>query len=137
MSNTIRGIALLAAITALSASPAAAQQAKKHVAAQHETQAQLQSEATVSMDAAKATALAKVPNGTVKSGELEREKGRLIYSFDITVPGKSGIDEVAVDAKTGTVVGPVVHETPKMERAEAKAEAKEAKDAAKQAAKKP
>src|SRR3954469_13103172 len=42
------------------------------------------------VDAAK-TALAKVPNGKISSMELERENGKLIYSYDIKVPGKSGI----------------------------------------------
>jgi uncharacterized membrane protein YkoI len=57
-----------------------------------ESQATLQAEAKVTEAAARTTALAQVPNGTVKSSELEREKGKLIYSFDITVPGKTGIE---------------------------------------------
>jgi len=51
----------------------------------------------------------KVPNGTIQSLELEREKGKLIYSFELKVPGKKGITEVNVDAMTGTV-GPLEHE---------------------------
>ena len=85
----------------------------------------LASEAKVSMEAAKATALAKVPGGTIKSSELEREKGKLIYSFDIQVPGKSGIDEVNVDAIDGHVVA-MQHEGPKAERKEARQEKTEA-----------
>ena len=81
-------------------------------------------EAKVKEADARATALARVKNGTVKSEELEREHGHLIYSYDIQVPGKSGIDEVAVDAMTGKVIS-TVHETPKMERKEAKAESRE------------
>src|SRR3989440_7595214 len=56
-----------------------------------ETQADLQKEAKIAEADARATALKEVPNGSVKSEELEREKGKLIYSYDITVPGKSGI----------------------------------------------
>jgi uncharacterized membrane protein YkoI len=89
-----------------------------------ESQATLQAEAKVSEATARATALAQVPNGTVKSSELEREKGKLIYSFDITVPGKTGIEEVNVNAIDGTVVGKE-HETAKSEKKEAAAEAKE------------
>src|SRR6266566_3067503 len=87
-----------------------------------ETQADLQKEAKITED----TALKEVPNGTVKSSELEREHGKLIYSFDITVPGKTGIDEVNVNAVDGSVVAKV-HESPKTEKKEAAKEAKEKK----------
>ena len=91
-----------------------------------ESQAALQKEAKISEETARATALKEVPNGTVKSSELEREKGKLIYSFDITIPGKTGIEEVNVNAIDGSVVARE-HETPKMEKAEAAKEAKEKK----------
>lgn len=87
--------------------------------------AALASQAKVSMETAKATALAKVPGGKIKSSELEREKGKLIYSFDIVTARKSGIDEVNVDAIDGHVVA-VAHEGPKAERKEAKQERAEA-----------
>ena len=38
------------------------------------------------------------------SHELERENGNLIWSFDIKVAGKSGTEEVTVNAVTGAVV---------------------------------
>ena len=95
-----------------------------------ETQAQLQKEAKISEETARATALKQVPNGTVKSSELEREHGKLIYSYDITVPGKSGIDEVNVNAIDGSVVAKQ-HESPKTEKKEATQEAKEKKTAPK------
>ena len=95
-----------------------------------ESQATLQKEAKISEETARATALKEVPNGTIKSSELEREHGKLIYSFDITVPGKSGIDEVNVNAIDGSVVAKQ-HETPKAEKKEAAQEAKEKKTAPK------
>lgn len=95
-----------------------------------ESQAALQKEAKISEETARATALKEVPNGAIKSSELEREKGKLIYSFDITVPGKTGIEEVNVNAIDGSVVGRE-HETAKMEKAEAAKEAKEKKAAKK------
>jgi len=49
-------------------------------------------------------AMKRVPGGRITKGELEEEDGRLIYSFDITTAGKSGEDEVHVDATTGEVV---------------------------------
>src|SRR6267142_2391352 len=103
--------------------------AKKHKKVKkEESQATLQKEAKITEAAARATALQQVPNGTVKSSELERENGKLIYSYDITVPGKTGIDEVNVNAIDGTVVAKQ-HETPKSEKAEAAKEAKEKKAA--------
>ncbi|MFL6228252.1 MAG: PepSY domain-containing protein [Pyrinomonadaceae bacterium] len=78
------------------------------------------------MEEARAKALAQVPGGRVKSSELEREKGRLIYSFDIRPAAGTGIDEVNVDAVTGEVL-PVEHETPKKEAAEKRLESKGSK----------
>jgi uncharacterized membrane protein YkoI len=91
-----------------------------------ESPAALQKEAKISEAAARATALKEVPTGTVKKYELEREGGKLIYSYDISVPGKTGIEEVAVNAIDGSVVAHE-HETPKMEKSEAAKEAKEKK----------
>jgi len=82
--------------------------------------------AKVSLAAARSTALARVPNGTVQTGELEREHGKLIYSFDIAVAGKPGIEEVQVNARTGKVIAQS-HETPKgeaREKVQEKAETK-------------
>jgi uncharacterized membrane protein YkoI len=105
----------------------ATQTAKPHAKAKKaDTQASLQKEAKISEASARATALKEVPNGTVKSSELEREGGKLIYSYDITVPGKTGIDEVNVNAMDGTIVAKQ-HETPKAEKTEAVKEAKEKK----------
>jgi uncharacterized membrane protein YkoI len=101
--------------------------AKRHTKTKKaDTQAALQKEAKISEETARATALKQVPNGTVKSSELEREHGKLIYSYDITVPGKTGIDEVNVNAMDGSIVAKQ-HETPKSEKKEAVQEAKEKK----------
>ena len=90
------------------------------------SQAALRREAKISLAAATKTALALVAGGKVRSSELEREKGKLIYSFDIKVAGKTGIEEVNVDAMTGTVVAHE-HETPKAEKKEAVQESREKK----------
>jgi hypothetical protein len=55
----------------------------------------------ISMEQARKIAVAKEP-GAVQSSELEKEKGRLIYSFDIKTAG--GIHEVQVDAFSGKIV---------------------------------
>jgi uncharacterized membrane protein YkoI len=67
-------------------------------------QAKFMAEAKVSKDDAGKTALAKVPNGTIKESELEKEHGKLIWSFDVATPDAKDITEVNVDAITGDVV---------------------------------
>jgi uncharacterized membrane protein YkoI len=111
------------AIAVLAAAPLAAQKA----AAKPNP---LLKDAKISKEVARQTALAKVPDGKVRESELEMEKGKLVWSFDIKVPKKSGIEEVLVDAVTGDVIS-VEHETPKQEAKEAAAEKKEAKAKAK------
>ena len=96
------------------------------IAQKPETQAALMRQAKVSKAVATRTALAKVPGGKIQSSEIEREKGHLIYSFDIKVAGKSGIEEINVDAMTGAVLAHE-HETPKAEKKEAVMEKKEKK----------
>ena len=61
--------------------------------------------AKVSMDAARTTALAKVP-GRITKEELENEGGRLIYSFVIKPQGETRaiVKEVNVDAHSGALV---------------------------------
>lgn len=94
-----------------------------------EDQAALKKEAKISLEKAREIALKKAP-GTVKSSELEREKGKLIYSFDIET-SKKEITEVNVDAIDGKIVA-VEHENAKKEAAEKKQEAKEQKKEAKE-----
>ncbi len=88
--------------------------------------AALAKQAKITLDAARATALAQVPGGVVKSEELEREHGKLIYSFDVLVPGKSGVEEVNVNAIDGKVVNKK-HESAKTEAREKKLEQRKAK----------
>ena len=73
-------------------------------------------------DSARAVALRAVAKGgKIAAAEIEEEGGKLVYSFDIKIPKKKGIDEVLVDAKTGKVVA-VEHENAAMEAAETKKE---------------
>jgi hypothetical protein len=80
--------------------------------------------AKVTQANAESTALkaVNVSSASVKSGELEAEGGCLIYSFDIQIPGKQSIIEVAVDAGTGKVLAKK-HEGPKAQAAEKAADA--------------
>jgi uncharacterized membrane protein YkoI len=87
-------------------------------------EAKLAKQAKITKEQAQEIALKRAP-GTVESGELEREHGKLVYSFDIRNAGGT-IDEVQVSAITGKVVR-VEHETKKQEEAEKRKEAKEKK----------
>jgi uncharacterized protein YpmB len=82
----------------------------------------MQKEAKISMKKARSIALKKAP-GKVSSAELERENGKLIYSFDIK-NSSGGTTEVNVDAITGEIVSAKL-ETKAEEKAEKKMEAKE------------
>src|SRR3981081_3022767 len=89
-----------------------------------EDQAALQKEAKISLEKAREIALKKAP-GKVESSELEREHGKLIYSFDIPT-SKTDITEVHVDAIDGKIVAGE-QESAKKEADEKKKEAKEEK----------
>ena len=86
-------------------------------ASEKQEQAELQAQAKISKEQAQQTALAKAPGGTIKEGELEKEKGKLIWSFDIATPDSKDITEVNVDAITGDVVS-VEKETPEQQKKE-------------------
>ncbi len=88
-----------------------------------ESQVALRREAKITEAAARAIVRTEIPNGTIKKSELEREHGTLIYSFDISVPGKPGFEELAVSAIDGSIVARE-HETSAMEKKEAAREAK-------------
>lgn len=112
--------ACVAAVTISAQTPAAA---KPMVKAHKDTPASLRREAKISEKTARATALKEIPNGKVTSYEIERENGNLIWSYDIKVAGKTGMEEITVNALTGAVVTHE-HETPKAEKKEAAAEKK-------------
>ena len=76
-----------------------------NVAAQEKEEkqnAKLAKQAKITMAQAREAALNAAP-GKVESEELEKEKGKLVYSFDIR-NSRGTISEVWVDAKTGAVV---------------------------------
>lgn len=81
----------------------------------------LLAQAKITGDSALKLARKRVPNSTMKSGELEKEHGKLVFSFDLAVSGKPGIEEVQVDAVTGAIVS-VEHESPEDEAKEARHE---------------
>lgn len=96
------------------------------VAAAEESQAELKMQAAITREAAEKTALAKVPGGKIKSAEIEKEKGKLIWSFDISMPNSPNITEIQVDAKTGKIASNQI-ETPAGQAKEAAADKKSKK----------
>jgi hypothetical protein len=95
-------------------------------ATEEKKEAKLQAEAKVTRADAEKIALSKAPGGAIKEGELEKEKGKLIWSFDIAVPGSTVTKEVQVDAVTGEVVS-VETETASQEAKEKKGKAEDKK----------
>jgi uncharacterized membrane protein YkoI len=80
--------------------------------------AELTKQAKITKAEAEQIALAKVSRGTVKSAEIEKEKGHLVWSFDIAQPGTRDITEILVDAKTGKIISNQI-ETPSEQAKEA------------------
>jgi uncharacterized membrane protein YkoI len=64
-------------------------------------QAKLIKEAQITMEQARAAALGRVAGNVLKE-EIEKERGRLQYTFDVCKDGK--LYDVEVDAKTGAVL---------------------------------
>jgi len=60
--------------------------------------------AKVDQESAKSVALAQVPNGAVAAVQLKVERGTMVYIYDISVPGRTGLEEVRVSAVDGQFV---------------------------------
>jgi uncharacterized membrane protein YkoI len=90
--------------------------------------ASLKSEAKISLEDAREIAAKKVP-GTIKEEELEKENGKLVYSFDIQATGEKDFTELQVSAIDGSIVS--------VEKENAAAEAKEKQQHAKKKANPP
>jgi uncharacterized membrane protein YkoI len=86
-----------------------------------QSQASLQKEAKITEAEARKIARSKVDSGTIKSSELEKENGKLIWSLDITRPKTPNITEIQIDAKTGKIVS-IQTESPSDQAKEARSE---------------
>ena len=80
--------------------------------------------AKISKQEAEKIALTRVPDGTIKSAELETEHGKLIWSFDISRPQTPNITEIQVDAKKGLIVSEQT-ETPSQQATESQEDKKQ------------
>jgi uncharacterized membrane protein YkoI len=53
---------------------------------------------------AETRALQLVPGGAIVGGNLERQKDRLLWLFDVSIPGSKNVRAIQVDAYSGAVV---------------------------------
>src|SRR4029077_7210137 len=81
------------------------------------SRAELLNQACVTKHQAKRIALARIKSGTIKCARLEKENGALIWSVDVTQPGKKDITDLWVDATTAKITAVNV-ETPTFEKEE-------------------
>jgi uncharacterized membrane protein YkoI len=120
--HPVKGMLTLAVLVAAVALPARAQQPRHpmvHAARPYrrEVPRRLLARTRISEDSALKVAMARIPGARVQALELENEKGHLIWSWEMKIAGKSGIEEVNVDALDGSIVG-VEHESPGAEGGE-------------------
>lgn len=110
-------------ISAASVSAQENERGEKNERGEHEGKVsnKLSKKAKITLAQAREIAL-REDNGTVESEELEKEKGKLVYSFDIR-NSTGTITEIWVDAKTGKVV----HKSEENAEAEAKEKAADMK----------
>ena len=87
------------------------------------SEAELIKQAKITRAEAEQIALAKVSRGIVKSAEIEKEKGRIVWSFDIARPGTQDITEILINAKTGKIISTQT-ESPREQAKEAAADKK-------------
>jgi hypothetical protein len=88
--------------TVLCASAFAAPTTNRTRSGQDNKQAKLAKQAKITMEQARGIALKRAP-GTIEEGELEKEHGKLVYSFDIR-NSQGTITEVQVSAKDGSII---------------------------------
>ena len=73
-------------------------------ASERPTQAALRAQASINQRQAGQAALAHTPGGAIKESALENDNGKLVWWFDIVMPGSKRITEISVDAMTGGVI---------------------------------
>jgi hypothetical protein len=117
----LKSFALCLTVACLAVVPASLiaqqKQGKQKMLKMKEAKPGLLSQAKISAADALKTAQAKAPGEKVASEQIEEENGKLVYSFDFEAAGKTGRDEVNVDANTGEVVK-IEHESAATEAAE-------------------
>jgi uncharacterized membrane protein YkoI len=63
-----------------------------------------QAQSRITRQRAETAALSLVPGGAIVGGNLERDKGRLLWWFDVSIPGSRNLKAIQIDAYSGAVV---------------------------------
>lgn len=71
----------------------------------------IQAQSLITRQGAETIALRLVPGGAIVSGNLERDKNRLVWWFDVSIPGSRNVKAIQLDAYSGAVVSNTI-ETP-------------------------
>ena len=100
----IAGIAIVAGAVGAGITIAVANEGNEQSEGAEQNEATEAPTAKIAEDSARKIALALVPGGKTAPGDLESENGVWIYSFDIAVAGKEGVEEVHVRASDGAVL---------------------------------
>ena len=66
--------------------------------------ASVQAQPRITRQQAENAARELVPGGAIVGGNLERDKGRLLWWFDVSIPGSRNVKAIQIDAYTGAVV---------------------------------
>jgi uncharacterized membrane protein YkoI len=64
----------------------------------------IQARPTITRERAELAALRLVPGGAIVSGDLERDKNRLVWWFDVSIPGSRNVKAIQIDAHSGAIV---------------------------------
>jgi uncharacterized membrane protein YkoI len=59
---------------------------------------------SVSRAEAESIAIARVAGGIILDGDVEMDRGRLVWSFDIAMPGTRDRTEMQIDATDGEII---------------------------------
>jgi uncharacterized membrane protein YkoI len=96
---------LLATVVAAGFIVGCASESGEHESDEHEHhQAAAPKAAKLTEADARAIVMAKLPDAQIKEGELEKENGKMIWSFDLAKGNSEGVVEINVDAVTGDIV---------------------------------
>jgi uncharacterized membrane protein YkoI len=98
MKKAFTGVLFMAALVFSTGLVVQAQTAKKS-----KIPAKLEKQAKISPEQARTAALKRAP-GEIEEEELEKEHGKLVYSYDICATGRKDITEVQVNALDGAIL---------------------------------
>jgi hypothetical protein len=117
LAGVLAGVPGIAAAQQTGAQPPQHRVTWQHAAYKREVPRRLLARTKVTEDSARAIAMARMPGAKVQALELENENGHLMWSWEMKLEGKTGVEEVNVNALDGSIIA-VEHENPATERQE-------------------